>query len=71
VRAGYSSRTAAVRKRRSHALTEDSPAIDPPRPAGPMTPAEKAARGAFLKNTRISKAPTFDALAREQGGSRP
>jgi hypothetical protein len=34
-------------------------------------PAKKAARGAFLKNTRISKTPTFDARAREQGGSRP
>jgi hypothetical protein len=71
VRAGYSSRTAAVRKRRSHALTEDSPTIDLPRPAGPLMPAEKAARGAVLKTTRISKAPTFDARAHEQGGSRP
>jgi hypothetical protein len=71
VRAGYSSRPAAVRKRRSHALTEDSPTIDPPRPAGPMTPAQKAAQVAVLKNTRISKASTFDARTREQGGSRP
>jgi hypothetical protein len=71
VRAGYSSRTAAVRKRRSHALTEDSPAIDPPQPASSLTPAEKAARVAILKNTRISKASTFDARTREQGGSQP
>jgi hypothetical protein len=71
VRPGYSSRTAAVRKRRSHAYPEDSPAIDPPRSAGPMTSAEQAARVAVLKNTRISKAPTFHARAREQGGSQP
>jgi hypothetical protein len=71
VRAGYSSRTATVRKRRSHAFPGDSPAIDLPRPAGPLTPAEKAARGAVRKNTRISKAPTLDARAREQGGPRP
>jgi hypothetical protein len=71
VRAGYSSRTAAVRKRRSHAFPEDSPTIDPPRPAGPLMPAKKAARGAFLKNTRISKAPTLDARTREQGGPQP
>ena len=71
MRPGYSSRLAAVRKWRSHALTEDSPAIDPPRPAGPMTPAEKAAQVAVRKNTRISKAPTLDARTREQGGSRP
>jgi hypothetical protein len=71
VRPGYSSRLAAVRKWRSHALTEDSPAIDPPRPAGTVTPAEKAAQAVFRKNTRISKAPTLDARARGQGGSRP
>ena len=71
MRAGYSSRTAAVRKRRSHAFPGDSPTIDLPRPAGPLTPAEKAARVAVLKNTRISKATTLDARACEQGGSRP
>ena len=71
MRAGYSSRTAALRKRRSHAYPEDPPAIDPPRSAGPMTSAEQAARVAVLKNTRISKASTLDARAREQGGSRP
>jgi hypothetical protein len=71
VRPGYSSRTAAVRKRRSHTYPEDSPAIDPPRAAGPMTSAEKAARGAILKNTRIGKAPTLDARTCEQGGPRP
>jgi hypothetical protein len=71
VRAGYSSRTAAVRKWRSHAFPGASPAIDPPRPAGPLMPAGKAARGAILKNTRIGKAPNFHARAREQGGSRP
>jgi hypothetical protein len=71
VRAGYSSRPAAVRKRRSHAFPGDSPTIDPPRPAGPMTPAEKAARVAILKNTRIGKAPTLDARTCEQGGPRP
>jgi hypothetical protein len=71
VRAGYSSRTAAVRKRRSHAFPEVSPVIDLPRLAGPLMPAKKAVRVAVLKNTRISKASTFDARAREQGGSRP
>jgi hypothetical protein len=71
VRAGYSSRPAAVRKRRSHAFPGDSPTIDLPRPAGPLTPAEKAARGAILKNTRIGKATTFDARTREQGGPQP
>ena len=71
VRAGYSSRLAAVRKWRSHALPEDSPTIEPPRPAGPMTPIDKAAQAVFRKNTRISKTPTLDARARGQGGSRP
>jgi hypothetical protein len=71
MRAGYSSRPAAVRKWRSHALPEDSPTIEPPRPAGPMTPAEKAARGAVLKNTRIGKATTCHARTCEQGGSQP
>jgi hypothetical protein len=35
-----------------------------------MTPIDKAAQAAFRKNTRISKALTFNARAREQGGSR-
>jgi hypothetical protein len=70
VRAGYSSRLAAVHKRRSHALTEVSSAADLPRPSG-LTPAEKAAQVAVLKNTRIGKAPTLDARARGRGGSRP
>jgi hypothetical protein len=71
VRAGYSSRTAALRKRRSHAYPEDSPAIDPPRSAGPMTSAEQAAQVAFLKNTRIGKASTCHARTCEQGGPQP
>jgi hypothetical protein len=71
VRAGYSSRTAAVRKRRSHAFPGDSPAAGPPRPAVLLTPAEKAAQVAVLKNTRIGKAPNFHARACEQGGPQP
>ena len=71
MRAGYSSRLAAVRKWRSHAFAEDPWAIDPPRPAGPMTPIEKAARVAVRKKSLNSKVPTFHARAREQGGSRP
>ena len=71
MRAGYFSRTTAVHKRRSHALTGDSPAAGPPRPAVLLTPAGKAARVAVLKTTWIGKAPTFDTRARGQGGSRP
>ena len=71
MRAGNSSRPAGERKRRSHAFPEGSWAIDPPRPAGPMTPIEKAARFAVRKNTWISKTPTLDARVREQGGSLP
>ena len=71
MRAGNFSRLAGERKRRSHAFSEDSLAIDPPRPASPPTPAEKAARIAVLKNSLVGKAPTFDARAREHGGSRP
>ena len=71
MRAGYSSRPAEERKRRTLALTEDSPAIDLPRPAGPLTPVEQATQVAVLKNTRIGKAPTFHDRAREQGGSQP
>jgi hypothetical protein len=71
VRAGYSSRPAAVRKRRSHDLTEDSSAADPPRSADPLTPSVEASRVAVRKNTRIGKAPTFDARTLEHGGSQP
>ena len=71
MRAGYSSRTATVRKWRSRALSEDSWAPCPPRPASPMAPIEKAAQATVRKNTRISKAQTFHARTREQGGSRP
>ena len=71
MRAGNSIRPAGERKRRSYALTEDSPAIDPPRPPGSMTPAEEEAQAAFRKTTRISKALTFYARTCEQGGPRP
>ena len=71
MRLGYSSRLATVRKWRSHALPEDSPTIEPPRPAGPMTPIEKAARVAVRKKSLNGKALTFDARVREQGGSLP
>ena len=71
MRTGYSSRPTTVRKRRSHTLTEDSPAIDPPRPAGPLTLAKKPAGVAVPKKSLTGKAPTFDARTREQGGSRP
>ena len=71
MRAGYSSRTAAVRKRRSHAFPGDSPAIDLPRPAGPMTPVEQATQVAVLQKSLNGKAVIFHARAREQGGSRP
>ena len=71
MRAGNSSRPAGERKRRSHAFPEGSWAIDPPRPAGPMTPIEEEVQAVFRKTTRISKAQTFDARLREQGGSLP
>ena len=71
MRAGNSSRPAGERKRRSHAFPEGSWAIDPPRPAGPMTPIEKVPRVAFPKKSLIGKAPTLDARTREQGGSLP
>jgi len=70
VRAGNSIRPAGERKRRSHDLTEDSSAADPPHPSVLLTPSEKATRVATLKNARISKAHTFHARVREQGGSR-
>ena len=71
MRAGNSSRPAGERKRRSHAFPEGSWAIDPPRPAGLMTPIEKAARVAVRKKSLNSKAPTLDARSPGQGGSRP
>jgi hypothetical protein len=71
VRAGHFSRTAAERKRRSHALPEDSSAADPPRPALSLSPAEKADRVAVLQKSLNGKAPTFDAHALGQGGSQP
>jgi hypothetical protein len=71
VRAGYSSPTAAERKRRSFALPEHSSAADPPRPAIPLSPAETAARVAVPNNSLIGKAPTFQARARGQGGTQP
>ena len=71
MRAGYFSRPAGERKRRTLALTEDSSTADPPRPSVLLTPAEEEAQAAFRKNTRIGKATTFDARTHEQGGSQP
>ena len=71
MRAGYSSRLAAERKRRFHALPEESSAADPLRPALPLTPAGKTARVAVLQKSLNGKASTFHARTREQGGPQP
>ena len=68
MRAGYSSRLATTRKRRSHALPEDSSTINPPEPAGPLTPTEKSARVAVPENSQVGKASTFHC---ERGGPQP
>jgi hypothetical protein len=68
VRAWYSSRTAAERKRRSHVLPEASATTPQPDRPDRLTPVEKAARVAVLKSSLAGKAPAFHALAHEQGG---
>jgi hypothetical protein len=71
VRAWYSSRPAAERKRRSHVLPEASSTTPQPDRPARLTPAEKADRVAALKNALTGTAPAFDARARERGGSHP
>jgi hypothetical protein len=71
VRAGYSSRLATTRKRRSRALPEDSSTADPARSARPLTPADRAARVAVLQKSLNGKASTFHARVCEQGGPQP
>jgi hypothetical protein len=67
VRAGYSSRPAAERKRRTLALPADSSAAQGPHRPVVLTPASLAVVKQFLTGTAL----TFHARAREQGALRP
>jgi hypothetical protein len=71
VRAWYSSRPAAERKRRSHVLPQASATTPEPDRTDRLTPVEKVALGAALKNVLTGTAPACDARARERGGAHP